>query len=164
MSANETTQTNGRPGGFLNTIALMVAIVAAVGILYANWSQIKATYYAVPAKQETAPTTDTTELDKVKAQLEKLQAELRAAQNARPVSPPVIVQSVTDGQSPQRITDNVRPTAVPSGDPGNVADPLIAAPAPIIIVHQTSADGTHQTVTGSGACGVGGNVAKRCGR
>jgi hypothetical protein len=70
---------------------------------------------------------------------------------------PVIVQSVPAGQAPQPVT-------IPA--PAPVVDSAIEqpqAPAPIIIVHQTSVDGTRQSVTGSGACKVS-RVAARCGK
>jgi hypothetical protein len=74
---------------------------------------------------------------------------------------PVIVQSVPTGQAPQPVTIPA-PVVAPVVD-SVIEQPQQAPVAPIIIVHQTSADNTRQSITGSGACKVS-RVAARCGK
>jgi hypothetical protein len=141
----------------------VVTIIVILAIGYTFWPQIKATYYEQSAAPAAQPTADTSELDAVKAQLLKLEAELRAAKAAQNVRP-VVVQSVPQGEAPQPMSI---PAPAPQPAPivdasGTVVEQL--APAPVVIVHQVSADGTRQSVTGPGACAAGGNVAKRCGK
>ena len=76
---------------------------------------------------------------------------------------PVIVQSVPAGEAPQPVTIPApQPIAPPVVDSSGTAVEQ-PQPQPIIIVHQTSADGAHQVITGSGACKVS-RVAARCGK
>ena len=73
------------------------------------------------------------------------------------VPAPIIVQSVPAGEAPQSV--QFQPVIAPAPtDSAPVAEP---APRPLIIVHQVSADGSHQVITGSGACKVT-KVAARC--
>jgi hypothetical protein len=82
-------------------------------------------------------------------------------QPARPTTPPaapqapVIVQTVPEGAAPQFVA----PQPAQAAPVGEAAQ----APRPLIIIHHQSSDG-HQTITGSGACAVGGSVARRCGK
>lgn len=70
---------------------------------------------------------------------------------------PIIVQQVPAGQAPQSI---IVPQPAPVVDPSGA---VVEQPAPrtIVIVHQVS--GSHQSITGSGACKVA-RVAARCGK
>ncbi len=127
---------------------IVLAVIAGMG--YLVWLDIRAQYTTAPA-----------------------QAAATQAPAIAPVAPvvtprviiqqaPVIVQQVPAGQAPQPVMINApvqAPQPVMDSSGAVVEQPV---PAPIIIVHQTSADGTHQTITGSGACKVGGSVAKRC--
>jgi len=70
---------------------------------------------------------------------------------------PVIVQQVPAGEAPQPV--QVQPQPAPVVAPN--APAVEPAPRPLIIVHQVSADGQHQVITGSGACKVT-HVAARC--
>jgi hypothetical protein len=75
---------------------------------------------------------------------------------------PVIVQTVPEGAAPQIVAP--QPAARETGDRRQeTGDGTPAAPRPLIIIHHQSSDG-HQTITGSGACAVGGSVARRCGK
>ena len=70
---------------------------------------------------------------------------------------PVIVQQVPAGEAPQPV--QVQPQPAPVVAPN--APAVEPQPRPLIIVHQVSADGQHQVITGSGACKVT-HVAARC--
>lgn len=139
---------------FLKIMLSLLGIVVLMGIGYVYWPQIKAAYYTAPAAEQgtaPAPTADTSALDAMKAQIKRMEAQLAAAQQ-----PPVIVQSVPDGQAPQSVT-----ITAPTPATDTMGAPVEQPAAPIVIVHQVSADGAHQTVTGSGACKVS-RVAARC--
>ena len=150
MATSERTHSGG---GFGAALLTMAAILVILGIGYAVvWPKVKAAYQAAPATidiQPTAPPANTGELERLKAQLNAA----RATQQ-RP-----IVQEVPAGEAPQPITVSAPPA--PSGNSAPAVEQ--APPAPIVIVHQTSSDGAHQTVTGSGACKVS-KVAARCGK
>jgi cytoskeletal protein RodZ len=121
-------------------------ILGATGVLLAVWfmsvvpaaappgAAAQATATAVPTAQPTARPT-----------------EAAARQD-------VLVQSVPAGEAPQPV--QFQPAPAPAIQPAN-APAVEPAPRPLIIVHQTSADGAHQVITGSGACKVA-KVAARC--
>lgn len=140
-------ETTARPqpsGGILTTIVVLVLIglALAVGWNVIRDEQDRATYYAQQTAQAIAPAPTT--------------------QPARPTSlppapqAPMIVQTVPNDAAPQIVAPQPAPQAAPVGE-------AAPAPRPLIIVHHQSNDG-HQTITGSGACAVGGSVARRCGK
>ena len=143
----------------------LVTLAVLIGIGFSFWPKIKAAYYAAPPSievQQTSPekaAVDTSEIDRLKAQNAAIQAQLNTARSR------TIVQEVPAGQSPQTTTINTPPAPDTSDTTTNgaPAEPPPAS-APIVIIHQVSADGSHQTVTGSGACAVAHGVARRCGK
>jgi len=144
----------------LKIFASVATLILIAGVGYMCWPQIRAAYFAeAGAVTVTTLPPSATELDTVKAQMQRLEAELRAAR-AQQADPAVIVQSVPAGQAPQAVT-------IPAPQPQPAVDAagtvVEVAPQPIVIVHQVSADGAAQTVTGSGACRVS-RVAARCGK
>jgi hypothetical protein len=83
----------------------------------------------------------------------------RPIATAVPIVQPIIVQMVPAGESPQRVTITEPNTSVDAT--GNTESPVVQPQ--VVIVHQTSADNTRQSITGSGACKVS-RVAARCGK
>lgn len=147
----------GMVGRFMVGLA---AFVVLLGIgYYSVWPKIQATYQS--GVQRPVPTTaavETSEIDRLKAQNAAIQAQLNAARAAQQST---IVQQVPAGEAPQPI----HVQSAPQVPVENGSAPAEAAPhaRPIVIIHQTSADGTRQTITGSGACAVAAKGARRCG-
>lgn len=158
MATNETTRDGS--GGALKTISQFVGILVGIATILAIyvfvWPQIKATYYATPTAQPTQPAADTSALDRLKAENAAMRAQLNAAP-AAPQSAPIIVQQVPAGQAPQPLVIP-EPAAPPADSAAPAAEP---APRPLIVVVRQN-DSGQTVVTGSGACKVGGSVAKRC--
>lgn len=128
----------------LGTLVLLVF----AGMLYRMWPDIKAQYYgSAPVQIQNA-----------------LPPALIVPTPVRLPAPvyvqapaPVIVQQVPAGEAPQPVQVQPQPAPV-QVENAPAAEP---APRPLIIVHQVSADGQHQVITGSGACKVT-HVAARC--
>lgn len=162
MAANESgmVQTANALGRLIFGIALL-AVLAGIGFSF--WPKIKAAYLdgAISTQaQPTQPAADTSAIDRLKAENAAIQAQLNAARAAQQQ---VVVQKPAAGEAPQPVSIPAQPAPVVPGLDGVPVDQAVAPPpAPIIIVHQVSADGAHQTVTGSGACKVT-RVAARCG-
>lgn len=136
----------------LETIAYLFLFAVCGVTIFLAWPELQGRTAVAPSAPTTAPARDTGELDRLKAQLAAMQAQLRDQ---------VIVQEVPPGEAPQPI--QVQSAPAPAQPENNAAPPPAPAPRPVIIVHQTSTDGAHQTVTGSGACKVS-RVAARCGK
>ncbi len=131
---------------FWYAVGTLVLLVFA-GMAYQMWPNIKAQYYGTePAQvQQPAP-----------ALIVPTPVRLPAPVYVQAPAP-VLVQSVPAGEVPQPVQLQPQPAPV-QAENAPAAEP---APAPIIIVHQVSADNSRQTITGSGACKVA-KVAARC--
>lgn len=139
------TQETARPqsgGAFLTAIVVIVLVGLAVAVVWnvLRDEQDRAIFYARQTAQAVAP--------------EPTQPARPTAPPA-PISAPIVAQTVPEGAAPQ----NVAPQPAQAAPVGEAAP----APRPLIIVHHQSDDG-HQVITGSGACAVGGSVARRCGK
>lgn len=159
MATNESTR-GGGIGSFFGGLFTLIGIVVLLGIGYAAWPKIKAAYYAQPGSPQATqqPTTDTSAIDAMKAQITRMQAELAAARAAQSV----VIQSVPQGESPPAEPKVNIPVAPPAGGgESNGSVPPAPPPAPIVIV---SHEGYQQPViTGSGACAAA-KGARRCGK
>ncbi len=146
------TQTTVAKPKFSETVATVLAITLAAVLIYLLAPFAIRQYYGTPAPEVQAPA--------------PAPAPALIVPTPRPLPAPVyvqapapvIVQEVPAGQVPQPI--QVQPAA-PAPVQAENAPAVEPAPAPIIIVHQVSSDGAHQTITGSGACKVA-KVAARC--
>ena len=126
---------------------LFVGFVLMIG--YLLWPFVVRQYYGTPVPVEQAPAT---------APALIVATPVRVPAPVYVQAPaPVIVQQVPAGEAPQPVQVQPQPAPV-QAENAPAAEP---APRPLIIVHQVSADGQHQVITGSGACKVT-HVAARC--
>lgn len=140
------TQETARPqssGGIVTAILILVllGLVALMGMTFYQQNQDRATYYAQQTAQAIVPAPT---------------QPARPTTPPAPISAPIVVQTVPNDAAPQIVSQQPAQQAAPVGE-------VAPAPRPLIIVHHQSDDG-HQTITGSGACAVGGSVARRCGK
>lgn len=144
-------RSGGAVGSVVNVLFVMVGIVVLLGIGYTYWLKNQAIYQSTPVQvQQAAP------------QPAPVRVQAAPAPIYQPA--PVIVQQVPAGEAPQPVQVQPASQAAPPApvDSSAPVQEVAPAPAPIVIVHQVSQDGSHQTVTGSGACKVA-RVAARCG-
>ena len=148
-------QDERRGGGSVMTILVGVAcLIVLAGIGYSYLPKIRAAYESTPNQvQQQAPA-------------QAAPAPVRVAPQPVYQPAPVIVQQVPAGEAPQPIVVQPQPVQA-APQPIDSSAPVVEAappPAPVVVInHVTSADGSHQTVTGSGACKVT-KVAARCSR
>src|SRR6188768_1442364 len=132
---------SSRQGGSVMTIIVgLGCLIVLAGIGYSYLPKIKAAYQSAPIQVQQAPA-------------QAAPAPVRVAPQPIYQPAPVIVQQVPAGEAPQPIV--VQPQPVQAAPQPVEGAPVVEAappPAPVVVInHVTSADGSHQTVTGSGA-------------